>query len=67
MRYVGEAVKGNTVKSRGAVRDKTSQLYLIGIATWGIVNHRNHLVDSEVRYVVFCHVTPHFTTAQFPK
>ncbi|XP_074627353.1 transient receptor potential cation channel subfamily M member-like 2 isoform X1 [Acropora palmata] len=55
MRYVGEAVKGYTVKSRGAVRDKTSQLYLIGIATWGIVNHRNDLVDSEG--VVTYHMT----------
>ena len=50
MRHVGEAVKGNTVMSRGAqMKDKTSQLYLIGIATWGIVNHRDDLVDNEVR------------------
>lgn len=48
MRYVGEAVKGHTVTSRGAqLKDKTSQLHLIGIATWGIVNHRSDLIDSK--------------------
>lgn len=49
MRRVGEAIKGHTVMSRGAqVRDKNSQLHLIGIATWGIVDHRMDLVDSKV-------------------
>ena len=53
MRYVGEAVKGHTVTSRGAqLKDKTSQLHLIGIATWGIVNHRSDLIDSKVGYIV---------------
>ena len=62
MRHVGEAVKGHTVMSRGTQlsKDKTSQLHLIGIATWGIVNHREDLIDSQVRtfhlglnYIVF--------------
>ncbi|XP_022809876.1 transient receptor potential cation channel subfamily M member 3-like, partial [Stylophora pistillata] len=49
MRHVGEAVKGHTVMSRGTQlsKDKTSQLHLIGIATWGIVNHREDLIDSQ--------------------
>ena len=50
MRHVGEAVKGHTVMSRGAqLKDKPSQLHLIGIATWGIVEHRSDLVNSKVR------------------
>ena len=50
MRHVGEAVKGHTVMSRGAqlLKDKASQLHLIGIATWGIVDHRTDLIDSKV-------------------
>lgn len=50
MRHVGEAVKGHTVMSRGAqpLKDKESQLHLIGIATWGIVDHRTDLIDSKV-------------------
>ncbi|PFX13442.1 Transient receptor potential cation channel subfamily M member 3 [Stylophora pistillata] len=57
MRHVGEAVKGHTVMSRGAQlsKDKTSQLHLIGIATWGIVNHREDLIDSQG--VVTYHMT----------
>lgn len=50
MRHVGEAVKGHTVMSRGAhMKDKASQIHLIGIATWGIVDHRSDLIDSKVR------------------
>lgn len=50
MRHVGEAVKGHTVMSRGAkIKDKPSQLHLIGIATWGIVEHRSDLINSNVR------------------
>lgn len=50
MRHVGEAVKGHTVMSRGAqaLKDEESQLHLIGIATWGIVDHRTDLIDSKV-------------------
>ena len=50
MRHVGEAVKGHTVMSRGAqaLKDEESQLHLIGIATWGIVDHRKDLIDSKV-------------------
>lgn len=49
MRHVGEAVKGHTVMSRGAhMKDKASQIHLIGIATWGIVDHRSDLIDSKV-------------------
>ena len=50
MRHVGEAVKGHTVMSRGAPlsKDKASQLHLIGIATWGIVDHREDLINSRV-------------------
>ena len=50
MRHVGEAVKGHTVMSRGALlsKDKASQLHLIGIATWGIVDHREDLINSQV-------------------
>ena len=49
MRHVGEAVKGHTVMSRGAqIKDKPSQLHLIGIATWGIVEHRSDLINSNV-------------------
>ncbi|XP_022809071.1 transient receptor potential cation channel subfamily M member 3-like [Stylophora pistillata] len=36
-------------------KDKTSQLHLIGIATWGIVNHREDLIDSQG--VVTYHMT----------
>ena len=57
MRHVGEAVKGHTVMSRGAqMKDKASQLHLIGIATWGIVNQRSDLIDSEVRDILNCFV-----------
>ena len=50
MRHVGDAVKGHTVMSRGAqaLKDEESQLHLIGIATWGIVDHRRDLIDSKV-------------------
>lgn len=48
MRHVGEAVKGHTFMSRGPLKDKESQLHLIGIATWGIVDHRTDLIDSKV-------------------
>lgn len=36
--------------SRGALqsKDKASQLHLIGIATWGIVDHREDLINSQV-------------------
>lgn len=51
MRHVGKAVKGHTVMSRGAQRkDKGSQLHLIGIATWGIVDHRSELIDRKVSH-----------------
>lgn len=58
MRHVGEAVKGHTVMSRGALlsKDKASQLHLIGIATWGIVDHREDLINSQG--VVTYHMTP---------
>ena len=52
MRHVGEAVKGHTVMSRGAMlTDKTSQVHLIGIAPWGIVEHRSELI-GEVRRLI---------------
>ena len=56
MRHVGEAVKGHTVMSRGAQlsKDKASQLHLIGIATWGIVDHRSDLIDSKVGVLCYC-------------
>ena len=51
MRHVGKAVKGHTVLSRGAhSKDKASQLPLIGITTWGIVEHREKLINCEVRF-----------------
>jgi len=55
MRHVGEAVKGHTVMSRGAplLKDKASQLHLIGIATWGIVDHKSDLINSKVRATDF--------------
>lgn len=49
MRHVGEAVRGHTVMSRGAqLKDNAQQVHLIGIATWGIVDHREFLVGSQV-------------------
>lgn len=49
MRHVGEAVRGHTVMSRGAqLKDNTQQVHLIGIATWGIVDHRKILVGCGV-------------------
>ena len=49
MRHVGKAVKGHTVLSRGAhSKDKASQLPLIGITTWGIVEHREKLINCEL-------------------
>ncbi|KAL9987179.1 hypothetical protein ACROYT_G001438 [Oculina patagonica] len=48
MRHVGEAVRGHTVMSRGAqLKDNAQQVHLIGIATWGIVNHRKILVGNQ--------------------
>ena len=47
MKHVGEAVKGHTVTSGGAMlKDKTSQVHLIGIAPWGIVEHRSELIGQ---------------------
>ena len=47
MRHVGEAVKGHTVMSRGAMlTDKTPQVPLIGIVPWGIVEHRSELTGT---------------------
>ena len=52
MKHVGKAVKGHTVMSRGAMlTDKTSQVHLIGIAPWGIVEHRSELI-GEVRSIL---------------
>ena len=52
MRHVGKAVKGHTVMSRGAMlTDKTSQVHLIGIAPWGIVEHRSELI-GKVRSIL---------------
>ena len=49
MRHVGEAVRGHTVMSRGAqLKDNTQQVHLIGIATWGIVDHREHVIGKQV-------------------
>jgi len=49
MRHVGEAVRGHTVMSRGAqLKDNAQQVHLIGIATWGIVDHRKILVANQV-------------------
>ncbi|XP_073244598.1 transient receptor potential cation channel subfamily M member-like 2 isoform X3 [Porites lutea] len=48
MRHVGEAVRGHTVMSRGAqLKDNTQQVHLIGIATWGIVDHREHVIGKQ--------------------
>ncbi|XP_068691807.1 transient receptor potential cation channel subfamily M member-like 2 [Montipora foliosa] len=48
MRHVGEAVRGQTVMSHGAqLRENTQQVHLIGIATWGIVDHREQLVCNQ--------------------
>ena len=47
MKHVGKAVKGHTVMSRGAMlTDKPSQVHLIGIAPWGIVEHRSELIKT---------------------
>lgn len=52
MRHVGEAVKGHTEMSRGAMfTDKTSPVHLIGIASWGIVEHRSKLI-GKVRSIL---------------
>lgn len=54
MRHVGEAVRGHTVMSRGAqLKDNAQQVHLIGIATWGIVDHREQLVCNQVSYVKY--------------
>lgn len=48
MRHVGEAVRGHTVMSRGAqLKDNAQQVHLIGIATWGIVDHREQLTCNQ--------------------
>ncbi|XP_031570501.1 transient receptor potential cation channel subfamily M member 3-like [Actinia tenebrosa] len=48
MKHVGEAVRGHTVMSRGAqLKDSAHQVHLIGIASWGIVNHRDLLVNTK--------------------
>lgn len=47
---MGEAVRGHTVMSRGAqLKDNAQQVHLIGIATWGIVDHRKILVGNQVK------------------
>ena len=49
MKHIGEAVRGHTVMSRGAQLDnRAHKVHLIGIASWGIVNHREKLIDPEV-------------------
>ena len=53
MRHVGEAVRGHTVMSRGAqLKDNAQQVHLIGIATWGIVDHREQLTCNQVYYII---------------
>ncbi|CAH3020787.1 unnamed protein product, partial [Porites evermanni] len=57
MKHVGKAVKGHTVMSRGAMlTDKTSQVHLIGIAPWGIVEHRSELIKKTQDLVTY-HMT----------
>lgn len=57
MKHVGEAVKGHTVMSRGAMlTDKTPQVHLIGIPPWGIVEHRSELTGKDL-------VTYHMTSS----
>ncbi|XP_028516082.1 transient receptor potential cation channel subfamily M member 3-like [Exaiptasia diaphana] len=56
MKHIGEAVRGHTVMSRGAqLKDRAHKVHLIGIASWGIVNHREKLVDAQE--VVAYHMT----------
>ncbi|XP_048583807.1 transient receptor potential cation channel subfamily M member 7 isoform X3 [Nematostella vectensis] len=48
MRHVGEAVKGHTVMSRGEqLKNTAHQVHLIGIASWGIVDHKEMLVNPK--------------------
>ena len=50
--HVGNAVKGHTAMSRGAIlTDNTSQIRLIGIVPWGIVEHRSKLTKKKVRSI----------------
>ena len=48
MKHVGEAVRGQTVTSHPVMDDDT-QLHLIGVATWGIIDHKESLVNNKVR------------------
>ena len=60
MRHVGEAVRGHTVMSRGAqLKDNTEKVHLIGIASWGIVDHRDELVGNKVVMSTLCLATWH--------
>lgn len=49
MRHVGEAVRGHTVMARRGYSNSNNQVRLIGIATWGIVNHKEELIGKKVR------------------
>ncbi|EDO47658.1 predicted protein, partial [Nematostella vectensis] len=54
MRHVGEAVKGHTVMSRGEqLKNTAHQVHLIGIASWGIVDHKEMLVNPKVEVVPY--------------
>ena len=50
MKHVGEALQGASKLSSGA--EGRNRVYCIGIATWGIVDHRELLVKPGVWIVL---------------
>ncbi|XP_048577809.1 transient receptor potential cation channel subfamily M member 7 isoform X2 [Nematostella vectensis] len=60
MKHVGEAVRGQMLTSH-LNKYQQNQLYLIGIATWGIVDHKETL--QEKKDTVTYHMTSSMTSA----
>ncbi|KAK3749590.1 hypothetical protein QZH41_019731, partial [Actinostola sp. cb2023] len=59
MKHVGEAVRGQTVTH--PTMDDESRLHVIGIATWGIIDHRETLITNKD--TVTYHMTSSMTSS----
>ena len=50
MKHVGEALQVSSKGRFGSQGDSRKKVYCIGIATWGIVEHRKELTNKKVSF-----------------
>lgn len=50
MKHVGEALQVSSKGRFGSQGDSRKKVYCIGVATWGIVEHRRELTNTKVIY-----------------